>query len=231
MPSGGAGKGANRQKDGTSISVEDATQFELELHQMIEQHINAPSIVWWIVFNEAWGQYDTPRLTKRVKELDSSRMVCNASGWYDAPSGDVIDEHRYPGPPRPKPTATRIAVNGEFGGVGLAVADHLWVADQTASSMYKTATDSNDYANRFLELWRQVYADDTSLGVSGAVYTQITDIEKEVNGLMTYDRKVVKMDIRRMADAVGKRIFPAELTDTQTMHQPSKKPPERKVKP
>ena len=231
MPSGGAGKGANRQKDGTSISAEDATQFELELQQMVEQHINAPSIVWWIVFNEAWGQYDTPRLTKRVKDLDPSRMVCNASGWHDAPSGDVIDEHRYPGPPRPKPTATRIAINGEFGGVGLAVADHLWVADQTASSMYKTATDSKDYANRFLELWRQVYSDDTSLGVSGAVYTQITDIEKEVNGLMTYDRKVVKMDVPRMADAIGKRIFPAELMDTQTRPQPSKKSPERKTKP
>jgi len=214
MPSGSAGSGAKRTQDGTPVSTEAATQFELELKTMIEQHVNAPSIVWWIVFNEAWGQYDTHRLTRMTKDLDSTRIVCNASGWYDASCGDVIDWHRYPGPPRPEPSSDRIAVNGEFGGIGLPVPGHLWVPDQTVSSMYKTATDRSDYEGKFLDLWRQVYADDLTPGVSGAVYTEITDIEKEVNGLMTYDRKVIKADISRIAAAIGRREFPPSNTNT-----------------
>jgi hypothetical protein len=209
MPSGGAGSGAKKfEQDGTPVSPEAAAQFELELKTMIEQHFNAPSIVWWVIFNEAWGQYDTPRLTKMTKDMDPTRIVCSSSGWYDASCGDVIDLHRYPGPPRPEPSTDRIAVNGEFGGIGLVVPGHLWVPDQTTSSMYKTATDSCDYERRFLDLWKQAYADDINPGVSGAVYTEITDIEKEVNGLMTYDRKVIKVDIKRIAAAIERREFP-----------------------
>ena len=122
---------------------------------MVAQHLNAPSIVWWIVFNESWGQYGTPRLTKLVKGLDPTRIVCGASGWYDALCGDAIDWHRYPGPPRPEPSAERIAVNGEFGGIGLVVPGHLWVPEQQASSMYKTATDKEDYQRKLLALWEK----------------------------------------------------------------------------
>jgi hypothetical protein len=231
MPSGSAGSGAKKfTQDGTPVSPEAAAQFELELKTMIEQHFNAPSIVWWVVFNEAWGQYDTPRLTKMTKDLDPTRIVCGASGWYDASGGDVIDWHRYPGPPRPEPSADRIAVNGEFGGIGLAVPGHLWVPDQTASSMYKTATDSSDYERRFLDLWKQVYADDINPGVSGAVYTEITDIEKEVNGLMTYDRKVIKVDISRIATAIGLRKFPEANTNSVPVPKSQENVVEKKTK-
>ena len=210
MPAGGAGTGAKRAtEDGTPVSPEAAAQFESELKAMIDQHFNAPPIVWWIVFNEGWGQYDTPRLTKLTKALDPTRIVCNASGFLDVPCGDGIDWHRYPGPLRPKPSAERLAVNGEFGGIGLIVPGHQWVPEQEVSSMYKTATDKADYENRFLALWKQVYADDVKPGVSGAVYTELTDAEKEVNGLMTYDRKVIKVDIERIADAIARRTFPA----------------------
>ena len=214
MPSGGAGIGAKRPaQDGAPVSPEAAAQFELELKTMIDQHFNSPSIVWWVVFNEAWGQYDTPRLTRMTREQDPTRIVCNASGWVDVPCGDVIDGHRYPGPPRPEPTADRLAVNGEFGGIGLAIPGHLWVPDQIASSMYQTATNRHDYERRFLNLWKQVYADDINPGVSGAVYTELTDIEKEVNGLMTYDRKVIKVDMSRISAAIGRREFPpADVT-------------------
>lgn len=214
MPSGRAGTGANRNKEGKPVSRAATEQFEMELKNMVDQHFNSPSIVWWVIFNEGWGQYNTAGLTKVIEEQDPTRIVCGASGWHDDGSGKVLDQHRYPGPPRPVPSAGRIAVNGEFGGVGLVVPGHQWVPGLTKSSMYKTATDKADYERRLLELWKQVYADDINIGVSAAVYTQITDIEKEINGLMTYDRKVIKADISRIAAAIGRREFPPSPTNS-----------------
>ena len=129
MPGGGAGSGGRRRggQDGVPASAEKAKQFEAELKAMIETHRNHPSIIMWVVFNEGWGQYDTVRLTKWVKELDASRLVNNASGWTDRQVGDVIDMHKYPGPGSPDPAAARAAVLGEFGGLGLPIDGHRWV--------------------------------------------------------------------------------------------------------
>jgi len=212
MPNGGAGKGARGFRDGIPASKEAAAQFERELRTMVEQHFNHPSVVWWVIFNEAWGQYDTPRLVRMVKEQDPTRIVCGASGWFRAPCGDVIDAHRYQAPPRPKPQDGRIAVAGEFGGVGYVVPGHLWVPGQRESSVYQTAIDKRHYEHQLLELWKQAFEADRASGTSAAVYTQITDIEMEVNGLLTYDRKVVKPDLELIANAVGKREFPPSPT-------------------
>jgi len=138
MPSGVAGKDAKGDRDGVPKSKELADQHELELRTMVGQHINSPSIVWWIVFNESWGQYDTPRLTQMVKDLDPDRLVTGASGWFRAPCGDVIDAHRYQSPAGTKPEGDRIGVCREFGGLGYVVPGHLWVPEQTESSVYIT---------------------------------------------------------------------------------------------
>ncbi len=213
MPSGGAGGGARKGlRDGKPGSPEGAAQFELELKRMIEQHFNSPSIVWWVIFNESWGQYDTPRLTQMTKDLDPTRIVCGASGWYDANCGDVIDWHCYAGRPRPRPSATRIAVNGEFGAKKFLVPGHNWTPEQELAFTYKTAKDKEAYERIFLELWEMAYTDDTNQGVSGAVYTQLTDIEAEVNGLMTYDRKFIKVDIPTIAAAIGRWETPPAPT-------------------
>ena len=139
MPSGGGGKGGDRQKEGIIGEPAIALQFESEMRAMIEQHWNYPSIVMWVVFNESWGQYDTLRLTKEVKALDPSRIVNSASGWADLGSGEVNDRHDYPGPVCSEPEMARAAVLGEFGGLGLSVPNHTWVADAWG---YRGATES-----------------------------------------------------------------------------------------
>src|SRR5207248_2994187 len=101
-------------------------QFDAELKAMIDSHYNHPSIVMWVVFNEGWGQHETPRTVQWVKQYDPSRLINPASGWNDFAVGDVIDMHKYPAPGAPKPQENRASVLGEFGGLGLATPGHMW---------------------------------------------------------------------------------------------------------
>jgi Glycosyl hydrolases family 2, TIM barrel domain len=179
-------------------STESARQFELELKRMIDGRRNHPSIIMWVVFNEGWGQYDTPRLTNWVKEYDPSRLVNCASGWNDRKVGDVHDIHVYPGPGAPQPEATRAAVLGEFGGLGLPVPDHTW---EKRTWGYRNMKDRSDLTRRYEQLLRGVWKLKDNPGLSAAVYTQTTDVETEANGLLTYDRAVIKMDLERVAAA------------------------------
>ncbi|MEI6644791.1 MAG: sugar-binding domain-containing protein [bacterium] len=210
MPSGIAGKDARGDKDGVPRSKELADQHELEMRTMVEQHVNSPSIIWWVVFNESWGQYDTPRLTKMVKDMDPTRLVTGGSGWFDAGCGDAIDRHHYQSPAGVKPEGDRLGICGEFGGLGYVIPGHIWVPEQTESSVYITCVDQKDYEKQYLALWKEAFDADLKNGTSAAVYTEITDIEKEVNGLMTYDRKVNKANPELFAKAIGKREFPPE---------------------
>lgn len=196
MPSGGGAKGGGRdQEAGPSVF---APQFETELRSMIEQHWSHPSIVMWVVFNEGWGQYDTARLTKWVKELDPSRLVNSASGWVDRKTGDVSDQHNYPGPGCPDPESARAAVLGEFGGLGLTVPNHTWVESAWG---YRGVTTEHALTRRYLDLWRGVWKLKKEKGLCAAVYTQWTDVETEGNGLYTYDRKRLKVDAKSVAEA------------------------------
>jgi hypothetical protein len=200
MPSGGVGtRGRRRGEDGVATSDEKAKQFEAELKAMIEAYRNHPSIVMWVVFNEGWGQYDTVRLTKWVKEFDPSRLVNNASGWTDRKAGDVIDMHKYPGPGSPDPEASRAAVLGEFGGLGLPVEGHRWV---TKNWGYRGMADQKELNQKYLELMKGVAKLRDEKGLSAAVYTQLTDVETECNGLMTYDRAVMKIEAKQSEAAL-----------------------------
>ncbi len=172
------------------VTSESKKQFELELQRMIQHLYNHPSIVMWVLFNEAWGQYDTERLTARVKMMDPSRLVNNASGWTDKKVGDVLDWHVYPGPASPLPQADRAAVLGEFGGLGLPIEGHLW---QKENWGYQNFKNRKEYRDRYERLYDDIWALEKDPGLSAAVYTQITDVETEVNGLMTYDREIVKL--------------------------------------
>jgi hypothetical protein len=198
MPSGGAGRGGNREKEGERGEPAVVQQFESELRTMIEQHWNHPSVIMWVVFNEAWGQYDTARLTQEVKQLDPSRIANSASGWADIGSGEVNDKHSYPGPVCSEPEATRAAVLGEFGGIGLPVPNHTWVESTWG---YRGVTGERSLTRKYLELWREVWQLHQKKGLCAAVYTQWTDIETEANGLYTYDRKRLKVDAKQVADA------------------------------
>ncbi len=190
---------------------ESAAQFELELRRMIDSHFNHPSIVMWVPFNEGWGQYDTKRIVERIKSWDPTRLVNCASGWNDAGVGDVHDIHAYPGPAAPQPEPDRAAVLGEFGGLGLPVAGHTWQAEANwGYRQYNSPEELTDACLNLITNLRPLIRDP---GLSAAVYTQTTDVEIEVNGLMTYDRAQIKMDETRIT-AAHRRVYlpPPKIT-------------------
>lgn len=195
MPSGDAYIG--RDDDDIQRSPESARQFELEMEKMIQTLINHPSIVMWVPFNEGWGQYDTARIAGWLKDLDPHRLVNNASGWADRGVGDIHDIHAYPGPAAPPNESERAAVLGEFGGLGLPVKGHTWQDEKNWG--YRSFENAEDLTNAYMELIEKLKGLIES-GLSAAVYTQTTDVEIEVNGLMTYDRDVIKMDTERVAE-------------------------------
>jgi len=189
---------------GDNKTPEAKKQFEVELRRLIEGRRDHPAIAMWVVFNEGWGQYDTERLTRWVKEMDPSRLVDNASGWSDKKCGDVIDMHNYPGPGSPKPEENRAAVLGEFGGLGLSVAGHTWT-DKTWG--YKGTQSSEDLTRNYEKLLGKAWVLKDKAGLCACIYTQITDVETECNGLLTYDREVNKV-IPERAAAVDAGKFP-----------------------
>jgi predicted amidohydrolase YtcJ len=194
MPSGD--KGVAPGKGEITRSPDSAKDHEEELRAMIDGRRNHPCIILWVVFNEGWGQFDTVRITDWVKKYDPTRLADCASGWNDMPCGDVHDIHVYPGPGSPDPEDKRAAVLGEFGGLGLGVEGHSW-SNKTWG--YLGTKDSRELTRKYERLLARVYELKEKPGLSAAVYTQITDVETEANGLMTYDRAVVKVDLDRVA--------------------------------
>jgi hypothetical protein len=182
---------------GDNETGEARKQFGVELEAMVRTHRNHPSIIMWVVFNEGWGQHDTERLAARVKEVDPSRLVDNASGWTDKKCGDVHDVHSYPNPKCPPAEEKRACVLGEFGGLGLAVEGHTWKKEHWG---YKGMADAEELTRTYKKLLQKVYELKDKPGLSAAVYTQTTDCEVECNGLLTYDR-LVKGDLARIAAA------------------------------
>jgi Glycosyl hydrolases family 2, sugar binding domain/Glycosyl hydrolases family 2, TIM barrel domain/Glycosyl hydrolases family 2 len=177
---------------------ESARIYERELKAMLDGLHNHPSIIMWVVFNEGWGQFDTVRITDWTKKYDPSRLVDCASGWNDMKCGDVHDIHVYPGPGAPPTESSRAGVLGEFGGLGLPVDGHTW-AQKTWG--YRGTASSEDLTRKYERLLRAVYQLKEDQGLSAAVYTQITDVETEANGLLTYDRAVIKVNADRVAAA------------------------------
>jgi hypothetical protein len=169
-----------------------AKQFEAEMKALVEGRGNHPCIVMWVPFNEGWGQHDTARYVDLLKQWDPTRLVNNASGWTDRKVGDVIDMHNYPGPGAPNLEEKRAAVLGEFGGLGMPVKGHSWQAEKNWG--YVSYKSSGELTDAYLDLIRKLRPLTGAPGLCAAVYTQTTDCEVEVNGLMTYDRAQVKMD-------------------------------------
>jgi beta-galactosidase/beta-glucuronidase len=204
--------------DDAKRDPDSARQFERELAAVIDALYNHPSIVTWVVFNEGWGQYDTARLAGWVKRHDPTRL-CNAtSGWADRGVGDLYDAHMYPGPGMEDVGPNRVSVLGEFGGLGLPVKDHLWL-------------DKGSWGYRTFETPEQLMAKYQSLldslvgmigrGLAAAVYTQTTDVESETNGLMTYDRNVVKFDpgkVNRLHERLYRDVPKAQILLEDSEH-------------
>jgi len=181
---------------GDNEGPEGEENFAAEMAHIVDALYSHPSIVMWVPFNEGWGQHDTERHTAWLRGRDPTRLVNSASGWTDRGVGHVLDIHRYPGPGMPPLEAGRAAVLGEFGGLGLPVEGHLWVdRDNWGYRSYQSASDLGEAYAALLYQLRPLIGE----GLAAAIYTQTTDVEIEVNGLMTYDREEVKMPSGAMA--------------------------------
>ncbi|MFF2514547.1 PA14 domain-containing protein [Streptomyces sp. NPDC058086] len=184
---------------GVNPSAAARAEYEREMKLMIDQHISSPSVVMWVTFNEGWGQYDEGRIADQAKAWDPTRLVNGMSGLNlgaDGGTGDIMDEHGYPSPALPPaPDGRRALVSGEYGGLGLAVPGHAWSVQQSYVDV-DPSTYTDDYLARLAEVRALACR-----GSNGAVYTQISDVEGELNGLLTYDRRVVKPDVGRLRAA------------------------------
>jgi beta-galactosidase/beta-glucuronidase len=166
-------------------------QFKQELREMIDYLFNFPCIVVWVPFNEGWGQFETEKVVNQIKNQDHTRLINAASGWFDKKVGDILDIHKYPGPAI-KSDGVRAAVLGEFGGYGYKIEGKYWTGKKLYWSYEKSKTKEeleSKYENLMEHLKPLIKA-----GLTAAVYTQTTDIEGEINGFLTYDREMLKMD-------------------------------------
>jgi beta-galactosidase/beta-glucuronidase len=175
---------------------ESEANFRQEWKEIIDLLKPNPSIVVWVPFNEAWGQFKCAEIATWTKHYDPSRLVNPASGgnhYLDA--GDILDIHHYPNPRIILLNTRKVNVLGEYGGIGYAVEGHLWQKDRNWGYVqYKSTKEVTDEYVKFAEQLKETI----ERGYSAAVYTQTTDVEGEVNGLMTYDRKVIKVEEERM---------------------------------
>ena len=207
MPNGGPSPEwqNNRYFDGTEAkrTAESEAQFRKEWKEIVDQLYNHPSVAMWVPFNEAWGQFRTEEIARWTKDYDPTRIVNAASGGNFYPdAGEVLDIHSYPHPRFFLFDIGRVNVIGEYGGIGLPLEGHLWQPDQNWGYVrFKNAGEVTDEYVRYAEMLERLIP----TGCSGAVYTQTTDVEIEVNGLMTYDRKRMKVDERRLHE-VNQRL-------------------------
>ena len=194
-------------KVGTDVPLDakDAAQFRQELTGVVDALYNHPSIVMWVPFNERWGQHDTAGTVAALRELDATRPINAASGGNYLRVGDVVDVHSYPNPSFPGPDATQVVVCGEFGGLGLPVPGHVWQEKKNwgyASFDSKEALEAA-YVEKMYMLRPLI-----GQGLAAAIYTQTTDVEIEVNGLVTYDRAVVKVGPKLASNAAAELFGP-----------------------
>jgi hypothetical protein len=214
MPSGDLGGNqwnSNPGLEGGSekIRTENSEKiYRTEWNAIIESLYNFPCIVIWVPFNEAWGQFKTQEITTLTMRKDPSRLVNSASGGNFYEAGHILDLHNYPGPvmARPEIFGSRQAlVLGEFGGLGLPLENHTWLDKNNWG--YRTFRDADTLFTTYSGYLERV-VQFIDRGLSAAIYTQTTDVEIETNGLLTYDRKIVKMPENKLFD-VSRKLYEA----------------------
>ena len=193
-------------ENGTDTPVPDdaKTNYYKEWGEIMSAFKVFPCIVTWVPFNEAWGQFDTEEVVKFTRAQDPTRLINYASGGnFVKCSGDILDLHNYPHPEMYLYDKDYINVLGEYGGIGWPVEGHLWQPDRNWGYVqFKSADEVLDTYEKYADMLIDLIDD----GFAGAIYTQTTDVEIEVNGLMTYDRKVVKLDMERLS-AINRKVI------------------------
>jgi beta-galactosidase/beta-glucuronidase len=179
-------------------SFASESQYKIELEAIIQHNKLHPSIIAWVPFNEAWGQFKTIEITDWVKRLDPNRLVNGPSGGNFFPVGDIRDFHHYPDPVLPINDTARVMVLGEYGGLGLPIKDHTFAAKENWG--YKNLKSESELDKLYLDFIEQLKPL-INKGLSGAIYTQVSDVEVEINGLVTYDRKKIKPTVKKLSKA------------------------------
>lgn len=172
--------------------IEWRTQFEEELFEMIDALYNHPSIGCWVPFNEGWGQFDAYRIGHAIKEKDPTRIVDHASGWYDQKGCDLRSIHRYILPITAPKYDGRPFVLSEYGGYSQIIDGHVW--NKKKSFGYQMYKSKQSLTEAYRKLFEKQVIPAMKKGLSATVYTQVSDVEFEVNGMLTYDRELVKLD-------------------------------------
>lgn len=188
----------------SKITQEGKDNYYSEWGEIIQDFKVFPCIVSWVPFNEAWGQFDTEAVVQFTRAQDPTRLINYASGGnFERCSGDILDLHNYPHPEMYLYDSDYINVLGEYGGIGWPVEGHLWQPDRNWGYIqFKSADEVLDVYEKYADMLIELIDD----GFAAAIYTQTTDVEIEVNGLMTYDRKVVKLDMERL-NAINSRVI------------------------
>ena len=186
-------EGSERERSAASEA-----NFRKEWQAEMDYLYSNPCIAVWVPFNEGWGQFKTAEITQWTASYDPTRLVNSASGGNHFPGvGDILDLHHYPQPEMYLYDTKRVTVLGEYGGIGMPVEGHLWTPDRNWGYIKFTTPQevTDEYVKYALQLQEMI-----ARGFSAAVYTQTTDVEIEVNGLMTYDRRFDKVDIPRIRE-------------------------------
>jgi beta-galactosidase/beta-glucuronidase len=210
MPSGDLGGGQWNTRPGVEggrdkIRTEESEKiYRTEWNAIIDYLYNFPCIIVWVPFNESWGQFKTAEITKWTMDKDPSRLVNSASGGNFHDVGHILDLHNYPNPVMAKPElfgSKQAIVLGEFGGLGLPLEGHTWLDKNNWG--YRSFENADTLFSTYSSYIDQL-ADYIRKGLSAAIYTQTTDVEIECNGLITYDRKVIKVPENKLRAVAGK---------------------------
>ena len=172
-------------------------EFAREVRQTIRQLYNYPSIVLWVPFNEGWGQFETHRITEMVRRMDPTRLVDEASGWYDKGGGDVYSIHNYFVPLFVSTQEDRCVAVSEFGGFSWHMPDHSWAENEFG---YRKYHSGEELTEAIVNLWKRDVLPNIEKGLSASVYTELSDVEDETNGLLTYDREILKVAPEKIAE-------------------------------
>lgn len=196
---------------------EGREQYYADLKGMVETFYNYPSIAMWVPFNEGWGQFDANKATDLVRKLDNTRFIMETSGWFDQGGGDTFSIHNYRHKLKIDPNPERVTVLSEFGGYSSVVEGHQSHEKKFGYQHYQTKEAITENYER---LWREDILTNIKTGLSSTIYTQLSDIEEEVNGLLTYDREVDKIDtktIQNINEDVQKEF--ARVTNQKTKNR------------
>jgi len=178
-------------------------QFYRELEGMIHLLYNYPCIALWTPFNEGWGQFDAEIATERIRALDPDRLINEACGWFDQGGGDLYAIHNYLRRLKVSPKADRVVALTEFGGYAYPVKGHIACEK---SFGYRAYRSGDELTRNYKRLWEEEIVPNLKNGLSAAIYTQVSDVEEEVNGVFTYDRERVKLDAD-VVRALNQRLY------------------------